>query len=270
MARLNLSKGDTRLIIAECRRQGLLRNQVAYVLATTYWETARKMKPIREMGGEKYLKSKRYYPYVGMGYVQLTWAANYKKAGRELGVDFMADPKKLLRPEYSKVILVTGMVEGWFTGKKLSDYITLQRSDFVNARRIINGTDKKHEIASLAKQYDKLLLAEDYGVVLPRQAQELVDKLSRPNSTTKTTSIITGISGTIAAAKPIKDAIDGAKDITDSVFSAGPWVLLLMVCAFGAIYIWRERDKYAKLAAFTRGSSDKAIFNPSPEVDSAE
>lgn len=160
---VDLVKGDTRLIIGVCRKHGLLRNQAAYTLATAFWESARTMKPVREYGGEKYLKSKPYYPFVGMGYVQLTWEANYRKASQILGVDFIGNPKLLLEPGYAAEILVRGMAGGWFTGKKLSDYITLSRSDFVNARRIVNGTDKAKEIADLAKQYDALLKADGYG-----------------------------------------------------------------------------------------------------------
>lgn len=162
MVALNL--GDTRLIITECQRRNLLRNQTAYVLATTYWETGRTMKPVREKGGEAYLKSKKYYPYVGMGYVQLTWERNYRDWSQRLGVDFIKNPKLLLEPEYAVRILVDGMRLGTFTGKKLGDYITLKKSDFVNARRIVNGTDKAQEIAKIAKEYDAALLKEGYGV----------------------------------------------------------------------------------------------------------
>lgn len=161
MANMNL--GDTRLIIAECQKHGLLRNQTAYVLSTAYWETARKMKPVRETGGEAYLRSKKYYPYVGMGYVQLTWERNYRDWSNRIGVDFVKNPKLLLEPKHAVRILVEGMKLGTFTGKKLSDYITLQKSDFVNARRIVNGTDKASEIAKLAKDYDAALKAEGYG-----------------------------------------------------------------------------------------------------------
>lgn len=161
MANMNL--GDTRLIIAECAKAGLLRNQAAYVLATAFWETARTMKPVREYGGETYLRGKKYYPYVGMGYVQLTWRENYEKAGKKLGVDFVSNPRLLLEPRYAAPILVRGMKEGWFTGKKLADYITLQKSDFRGARRIVNGTDKATEIATLAQGYDRALKVEGYG-----------------------------------------------------------------------------------------------------------
>lgn len=160
---MNLNLGDTQLIIDECKKQGLLRNEAAYVLATTYHETAHTMKPVREYGGEKYLKSKKYYPYVGMGYVQLTWKENYEKAGKYLSVDFVKNPKLLLEAKYAAPILVIGMKEGWFTGKKLSDYITLQKSDFAGARRIVNGTDRASLIAGYAKEYDKLLKTAGYG-----------------------------------------------------------------------------------------------------------
>lgn len=160
---MDLNKGCTRLIISVCKANGLLRNQAAYVLATTKHETAGTMHPVREYGGEKYLRSKPYYPFVGMGFVQLTWRENYEKAGKRLGVDFVSNPKLLLKPDYAARILVLGMRDGWFTGKKLSDYITLQRSDFKGARRIVNGTDKASLIAGYAKQYDAMLRAEGYG-----------------------------------------------------------------------------------------------------------
>ena len=163
MTSLNLTLGDTRLIINTCKRHNLLRNQCAYALATAYHETAHTMKPVREMGGEAYLRKKKYYPYVGMGYVQLTWKTNYQKASDKLGVDFVANPKLLLKPEFASEILVVGSRDGWFTTRKLSDYITLYKSDFVGARRIINGTDKADLIANYAKKYDALLKAEGYG-----------------------------------------------------------------------------------------------------------
>lgn len=168
---MDLNLGSTRALIDECRRQGLLRNQCAYVLATAFWETARTMKPVREMGGEKYLKSKKYYPYVGMGFVQLTWLKNYQLAEKKLGAPFVKNPKLLLDPKYAVPIAVTGMREGWFTGKKLSNYITLAKSDFVNARRIINGTDKAKEIAKLARDYDMDLAVTGYAQKKPASAR---------------------------------------------------------------------------------------------------
>lgn len=51
--------------------------KLAYMLATTMHETAGTMQPIREKGGEAYLRSKRYYPWVGEGLVQVTWEENH-------------------------------------------------------------------------------------------------------------------------------------------------------------------------------------------------
>jgi len=59
------------------------------------------------------------------------------------------------------------MKEGWFTGRKLSDYMDLQHSDFLNARREINSMDKASLIASYAVQYDNDLKAIGYGSTAP-------------------------------------------------------------------------------------------------------
>lgn len=177
---MNLNLGDTQLIIEEAKKKGILRNQLAYILATAYHETAHTMKPVKEYGGETYLKSKRYYPYVGRGYVQLTWDYNYRKAGDKLGIDFIKNPALLLESRYSIPILIIGMMEGWFTGKKVSDYITLQKSDFVGARRIVNGTDRADLIAGYAKAYEDDLKKIGYGtasepVIVPTEPLINVD-----------------------------------------------------------------------------------------------
>jgi len=158
------------LIIQEGRNRKVPLHFLAYILATAYHETAATMQPVREYGSEKYLKSKKYYPYVGMGYVQLTWKKNYEKASKVLGVDFVKSPKLLLDPQYALPILFVGMEEGWFTGKKLSDYIDNVDEDdkedlreFSNARRIVNGTDKQVLIGQYALVFEKALRASGYG-----------------------------------------------------------------------------------------------------------
>jgi putative chitinase len=165
---MNLNLGFTRALIDECKAQKLLRNQCAYVLATAYWETARTMRPIEEFGkgrGRKYgLPAGKYgRVYYGRGYVQLTWLANYLLASTKIGVDFVQFPEKALDPVLAAKIAVTGMLQGWFTGRKLSDYITLKSSDYQNARRIINGKDQALKIAAFAVQYDAALKTEGYN-----------------------------------------------------------------------------------------------------------
>lgn len=143
--------------------------QAAYMLATTWWETDHTMLPIEEYGkgkGRKYgqnidIDGSPYkgldHIYYGRGYVQLTWLSNYVFAKNKLNIDFVNHPEYALQPEYAVKILILGMKEGWFTGRKLSDYIHQSKKDYVNARRIINGTDKAQLIAGYADTFEKAL-----------------------------------------------------------------------------------------------------------------
>ena len=160
------AKGYTNLIVEVASKHNVLRNQLAYILATVKHETNNTFEPVVEAYwlSETWRRMNlRYYPWHGRGFVQLTWKANYERASRELNVDLISDPNRALDPEVSAEILVVGMIEGWFTGKKLSDYITLSHSDFLNARRIINGKDKKELIAKYAREYDYILKKMGYG-----------------------------------------------------------------------------------------------------------
>jgi putative chitinase len=163
---MDLSLGCTRLLIDECKAQGLLRNQAAYVLATAFWETAHTMRPVVEAYwlSEDWRRTHlRYYPWHGRGFVQLTWEKNYQRAEAETGAPVHQNPQLALDPNVAAKIAVTGMREGWFTGRDLNDFIDLQHSDFVDARRIINGTDRAQEIAIIAQHYDEALKAEWVG-----------------------------------------------------------------------------------------------------------
>lgn len=164
---IDLNLGDTRLIVTACMSQNLLRNQAAYVLATAYWETNRTMKPVEEaywLSESWREKNLRYYPWHGRGYVQLTWEANYHKAKAETGVDIVTDPTLAMRADVAAQVLVVGSRDGWFTGKRLDDYITLDSSNYRGARRVINGTDKAAAIAEIAREYEAALVKEGYGV----------------------------------------------------------------------------------------------------------
>ena len=131
---------------------------LAYCLATAWHETAFTMKPIEEYGRGR---GKAYGPsgFWGRGYVQLTWKDNYAKAGNELGVDLVRSPALAMRPEIAAKIMFDGMREGWFTGKKLSDYFSATVDDPVNARRIINGTDRAAQVAGYHRVFLSALIA---------------------------------------------------------------------------------------------------------------
>ena len=49
-------------------------------------------------------------------------------------VDLVRNPDLAMRPEYCRQVPF-GMVEGWFTGRKLIDYFKGTRSDWVDAGR---------------------------------------------------------------------------------------------------------------------------------------
>jgi hypothetical protein len=149
--------GVIQAIAGECQAQGIgLKPQVAYVVATVEWETARTFQPVREAfwKSEAWRRENlRYYPYYGRGFVQLTWQRNYATYAHILGVDLVKNPDKAMDPAIAKFILVHGFKTGAFTGRKISDYVNDHKSDFVNARRCINGVDHAADIARLAETY---------------------------------------------------------------------------------------------------------------------
>lgn len=129
----------------------------AYLLATATWESGRTMQPVREAGGTRYLRSKPYYPWYGRGLVQVTWEANYRKFDVENPDDMLHWPNALNA-------IFKGMTDGIFTGRKLSDYFSSQRRDFVHAREIINGLDRARIIASIATSYFHALEEADFPI----------------------------------------------------------------------------------------------------------
>ncbi|MCE4545899.1 MULTISPECIES: hypothetical protein [unclassified Caballeronia] len=140
-----------------CQRHGIgLPAQVAYVLATVEWETAKTFQPVREAfwNSEDWRRiNLRYFPFYGRGYVQLTWKNNYETYGKLLDADLVGTPDLALVPRSALFVLCHGFKTGTFTGRKITDYITDGKTDFIGARRCINGTDRASEIAQLASGY---------------------------------------------------------------------------------------------------------------------
>lgn len=124
---------------------------LAYILASVYHETDRKMQPVEEYGrgeGHEYgipIDGKVYY---GRGYIQITWIDNYRKFKNKLGVELVSNPEKAMDKNIALEILFKGMIEGLFRKDDFGPY-SLGRffregepSDWYNARRIVNGMDK--------------------------------------------------------------------------------------------------------------------------------
>jgi hypothetical protein len=129
------------------------KRQLAYILGTVYHETASTMQPVKEHGGEAYLKSKSYYPYYGRDLVQTTWLRNYEKVKKFSGIDVVKEPDLIGQMPLAAKVAIHFMAYGLYTGKKLSDYFNGDDSDWRNARRIINGIDRADLVASYAKKF---------------------------------------------------------------------------------------------------------------------
>lgn len=146
--------GMTRILAEWDRRRMSDLRWLAYMLATTFWETGQTMQPVREKGGERYLRTKRYYPWVGEGLVQVTWEANHRKFGATRPGQLMTWPKAL-------VALFDGMTKGMFTGRRLDQFFSAGREDPLGARSIIQGklkpddpySDKAELVAGFYRQF---------------------------------------------------------------------------------------------------------------------
>jgi putative chitinase len=180
--------------------------QLAYILATAYHETAWTFQPIKERGGTSYLTNNYDVTgsrprlarangnirvgdgarYAGRGFVQLTWRNNYRFVGQKLGLDLESNPQLTLRIDTASIILVRGMMEGWFTGRKLTQYFNGETADWMNARRTVNGVDKARSIAAQGKLFlaamvlDDMVQSEQMKVVgTPRTTEALPPKPRR-------------------------------------------------------------------------------------------
>lgn len=166
---------------------------VADALATAYLETAHQMVPVEEAYWLSPAARTKYFTrmydiqgarpakarelgntspgdgakYPGRGYPQLTGKTNYLKAGTALGVDLVNHPERALEPDIAAQIMVRGMSEGWFTGKKLADYLPASgpgtRPQFRASRRIVNGTDRADDLADYALVFQPALQAGNWA-----------------------------------------------------------------------------------------------------------
>src|SRR5690606_3826349 len=132
--------------------------QWAYAYATAYHETNKTFEPVEEAyyiqsADDWRKKNLWYYPFYGRGYVQITHEQNYEKQSLRISdyfkeeIDFVENPDLCLVPKYAFFNLWYGMKYGVYTGRKIGDYVSNLATDYVGARRVINGTDEQQKIA---------------------------------------------------------------------------------------------------------------------------
>ncbi len=163
------------------KHAGTDQRQLAYVLGTVYHEAGKGLYPVREgfsatnNDAVEYVTniykrrgiSRNYaipdpytnQSYYGRGFVQITWKGNYAAFQKLLNIPLVANPDLALQTNISADIAVIGMKDGVFTGKKLNDYFNSQTCDWVNARKIINGTDRAQLVATYAQHFYAALLS---------------------------------------------------------------------------------------------------------------
>lgn len=170
---------------------------LANFLGQTYHETAQRMTPIAEYGGENAsygqpdpVTGERYY---GRGFIQITHKENYERADRELNLvgaeSCVAHADNQLRLDISGRTGYLGMVEGWFRSDHMGPhtlprYFNAKTNDAYGSRQIINGDSTKVpswsngvSIGNLIVKYHNAFmdaLVEAYYTGLPPDGDEEV------------------------------------------------------------------------------------------------
>jgi len=145
--------------------------QAAYILGTAYHESDRFRTMEEYASGAAYEGRKTLgntqpgdgTRFKGRGFVQITGRRNYTDWEKRLGVDLVGNPALAARLDHATTILIDGMMLGTFTGKKLPDYVAGAKKDYVNARRVVNGTDRSAMIAGYAKAFEAALKEAGYS-----------------------------------------------------------------------------------------------------------
>jgi len=198
-------------IVKECLRSGLnLPDQIAYVLATADGESGKARDMIEVWGNSAAQQSYQGrlgntspgdgYTFRGRGLSQTTGKERYVYWSKILGVDLVKNPDIMAQLPVAIPVLVQGMRDGGFTGRKLSRYINEQGTDFYNARRVINGivpaqmptynnAFKRYqtEVPALIAQAVAALSAEKK----PKEAPTLLVKSTKVDAVPTTVSSVT-------------------------------------------------------------------------------
>lgn len=222
---------------------------IAYTLASVFHETGARMAPVRETFADSDRQAIRRLdnafaqgklgqvstPYwregwFGRGQIQITWEDNYIVLDEATGHPIHAKPDLMLDYEVSADVAVVGMVEGLFTGAKLSDFFNEEDDDPVNARRIVNGTDRAELIAKYYRDFHDAVAAASKAAPVIEDEEEISDEAAEPDDRapvsdpkiwTVITTFLTGLVGAVTSV-------------------ASPWALgavgLMLVA--GLIIVW--------------------------------
>lgn len=166
--------------------------------------------------------------FIGRGLVQLTGRRNYELFGLGDNPEGATDLAKAVE------ILVKGMVDGVFTGTRLSHYVKAGVFDPVGARGVVNGTDKA---SLIAMHYEAILAALTKAEVktefLKREAKAELKDTSEV-VTADVPAAESGIAKTMYG-------IAGTGIVSSAVAAVTtPWAAIVLVAflAVGGVFLW--------------------------------
>jgi hypothetical protein len=241
---------------------------LAYILASVFHETGGRMLPVREtfastdagaiaaldkawkagkLGQVKtpyWRKGKNGKAYFGRGNIQITHEYNYERLGKRIGVDLAGNPSLALDVDISAEIAIVGMLEGLFSGKKLTAYFNLKTDDPIGARAVVNGTDKAKLIAGYYKSFldalEAATLAKYQG-----QPADVAALDAQPDNVPAAQSkslwaIIAGVfgAGGLSAARDAKDIADSGATLLGAI--SNPWAFgsLVFSTVAAGVLVW--------------------------------
>lgn len=271
---------------------------IAYALATLHIETFvpktnHRYGPITEFGSRSYFNKYEGrvdlgntqtgdgYRYRGRGF-QITGRKNYTRIGKAIDRDLVNDPELANDPYVAFDAMTVGIFRGYYTGKKITDYINPKKKDYVNARRIYNGLDRAAEIARIAEGFEDILLSSavaapetDSAIVTPEPAKsasdssrspvpqsEPVDPETTPPPTVdvkkEDTSLFTKVGAAATAIAGI--GINIGSLVQNKLEAMTPMQILYLVAALGLVAgaIWWYRKAAKGAQARTMQLVDKA------------
>jgi predicted chitinase len=150
---------SSKAIIDAAKAQQLTNAQIAYILATAEHEsdsfsTLEEYSAGNQYEGRADLNNSQPgdgQRYKGRGYVQLTGRRNYTLYTGITGIELVRLPMILMNwPALSVFVLIDGMTRGIYTGRRLDEFVNDAQTDFVNARKVVNGLDRADKIAAQA------------------------------------------------------------------------------------------------------------------------
>lgn len=174
------------------------KKQIAYVLSTVKWESGFKnQEEIWKWSWKQYWKvdQSTWYAYYGRWFIQLTWKENYQKYTQIIQsswmdfkdnnwnilkwsqIDLVKNPNIILQSNDLAAFILMDWMKNWWPDrvetKKLSYYINDTKTDYYNARIIINWmSSKPQEYANNAVAYQNKLW--NWSIDSPIESNDLL------------------------------------------------------------------------------------------------